>query len=109
MLSNSNSHPCLGSRLVAHVLTVVSLELGNKGRINSKEACPVHLYICHGRSDSMLIQKVLLPLPACDRFSDLQCDFHLLFDALRQQSCRLTQLNLNVLDAMCLGNHSYFD
>lgn len=66
------------------------------------------------RSDSMLFQKVLLPLPACDRSSHLQCGFHLLFDALRQPSCRLTQLNLtkaslNVSDAMCLGNHPYFD
>jgi hypothetical protein len=60
------------------------------------------------RSDSMLFQKVLLPLPACDRSSHLQCGFHLLFEALRQPSCRLTQLNLSkssisVSDAMCLG------
>lgn len=62
------------------------------------------------RSDSMLFQKVLLPLPACDRSSHLQCGFHLLFDALRQPTCRLTQLNLskaslNVSDAMCLGEN----
>lgn len=60
------------------------------------------------RSDSMLFQKVLLPLPACDRSSHLQCGFHLLFEALRHPSCRLTQLNLSksslsVSDAMCLG------
>ena len=60
------------------------------------------------RSDSMLFQKVLLPLPACDRSSHLQCGFHLLFEALRHSSCRLTQLNLSkssisVSDAMCLG------
>ena len=56
----------------------------------------------------MLFQKVLLPLPACDRSSHLQCGFHLLFEALRHSSCRLTQLNLSkasisVSDAMCLG------
>lgn len=65
------------------------------------------------RSDSMLFQKVLLPLPACDRSSHLQCGFHLLFDALRQPSCRLTQLNLSkssisVSDAMCLGIFHFY-
>lgn len=63
------------------------------------------------RSDSMLFQKVLLPLPACDRSSHLHCGFHLVFDALRHPACRLTQLNLSkssitVSDAMCLGNDS---
>ena len=62
------------------------------------------------RSDSMLFQKVLLPLPACDRSSHLQCGFHLLFEALRHPACRLTQLNLSkssisVSDAMCLGEN----
>ena len=61
------------------------------------------------RSDSMLFQKVLLPLPACDRSSHLRCGSHLLFEALRNPTCRLTQLNLSkssitVADSMCLGN-----
>ena len=60
------------------------------------------------RSDSMLFQKVLLPLPACDRSAHLHCGFHLLFESLRNLTCHLTQLNLSkssitVADAMCLG------
>ena len=60
------------------------------------------------RSDSMLFQKVLLPLPACDRSSHIHSCFHSVFDALRNPACRLSQLNLSkcslsVADSMCLG------